>query len=41
MPLTDSKFLELDVTDATLTAAIFELVWRCQSEFLPDQIMSV
>ena len=39
--LTNSKFLELNITNATLTPAILELVWWSQSELLPDQLMTV
>jgi len=38
--LTDSKFFKLDVANSTLAAAIFELIRRCQSEFVSNHCMA-
>lgn len=38
--LTDPQFFKLDVADAALASAIFELVWRGQSEFVSNHCMS-
>ena len=38
--LADAKLLEFDITNTSLAASIFELIWSCQTKFISDHSMS-